>query len=291
MKKILSQFVLVASTGAMLGLFLLTLGSPDQETYLAASAVFIILVSVAMERLFPFQDKWNESQDDALGDITLFVLIFGVLDSALKWLTPFALLALFGNWSSGLINLPLWQQIILAGMLIELGAYISHYLHHNTKFLWPLHAMHHSPKRLYTLNNFRFHPLNHIINHIVMIAPVLLIGFSAEAILAYSAISMPVLLLQHSNIDFKFGWMNSILNTNEVHRWHHSNRELEGNANYGRATLIWDRLFGTYYFSREKNTPETLGLFSTTKHFPNVRNTLAQILYPFSRQCCSTHKS
>ena len=288
MNKLLSQLVLVSSTSAMLLLFILTLGTENQEMLMSVAAILIILLSIIIERLLPFRRKWNENEGDTIGDVASFVLIFGLLETGLKFFTPFVLLLLLGNWSTELIDLPLWQQTIMAGLMIELGAYISHYLHHNNKFLWQLHAMHHSPKRLYTLNNFRFHPLNHIINHLVMILPPLLLGFSAQAILAYTAISMPILLLQHSNIDFNFGKLNTVINTSEVHRWHHSNREHEGNSNYGRATLIWDRIFGTYYFPQELNSPNELGLFSGSSKYPQAMKFFSQLWYPFSRQCCSS---
>ncbi len=287
MKTIISQGFLLLISLAIFGLFVITLDSKDQGAIMAAASVAVIVLSVVIERIYPFKSGWNEGDNDTLGDITLFVMIFGVLDSALKWLTPFGILILFGNWSGQGMDLPLWLQAILAGLLIEFGAYVSHYLHHNNRFLWPLHAMHHSPERLYTLNNFRFHPFNHVINHLLMIVPPLLIGFSAPAILAYTALSTPILLLQHSNIDFRFGWLNLILNTNEAHRWHHSDRLQEGNSNYGRATLIFDQIFKTYYFPNGQNTPEKIGLYQSSENFPRARNTVAQLLYPFSRQCCS----
>jgi len=36
----------------------------------------------------------------------------------------------------------------VGALLIELGAYVSHRLHHQVSLLWRLHAMHHSPQRL-----------------------------------------------------------------------------------------------------------------------------------------------
>ena len=116
--------------------------------------------------------------------------------------------------------------------------------------------MHHSTTQLYTLNNFRFHPLNHIINHVAMIVPLAVAGISADAMLIYAALSLPILLLQHSNIDFDFGFLNQVLNTNDLHRWHHSAQPYEGTMNLGRALIIWDRLFGTY---RQSETGEEIG--------------------------------
>ena len=49
--------------------------------------------------------------------------------------------------------------------------------------------------------------------------------------------ALPVLLLQHSNIRFDFGILNSLFNTNALHRWHHSTNPQEGCQNLGRPKL------------------------------------------------------
>ncbi len=269
-----------------MAVYFATLGMEMQETVLSLVAVILILVAVIMERFIPFKSAWNKNKGDLGGDITSTIVIFGILDSLLKGATPFLLLIVLADWTQDGFAIPLWAEIIVVGLLIEFGAYISHRLHHKTTWLWSLHAMHHSPERLYTLNNFRFHPFNHIINHLMTIVPVVLLGFSGEAILGYTAFALPVLLTQHSNIDFKFGWMNYFLNTNEVHRWHHSTAETEGNCNLGRALVIWDQIFGTFHFPEDNLTPNKIGLFESSRSYPAAHKLWQQLTYPFSPQCC-----
>ncbi len=50
---------------------------------------------------------------------------------------------------------------------------------------------------------------------------------------------------QHSNVDVRLGPLNWLLSMAEVHRWHHSRRVEEANANYGQTVLVWDWVFGT----------------------------------------------
>jgi len=287
MKKFTSQIFLIAALAAMTVIYALTIDLKEQDMIVSGLAIVIIGLSLGIERLAPFSKNWNKSEGDLGGDITSFVVIFGILDSVLKAMTPFLILLVMPDFGQFNLELPLWAEVIAAGMLIEIAAYISHRLHHKSKYMWQLHAMHHSTKRLYTLNNFRFHPLNHIINHLFMIAPVIALGFSPQAILGYTAFTLPILLTQHSNIDFKFGWLNLVFNTNEVHRWHHSNDESQGNCNLGRALVIWDQVFGTFYLPKSKTTPDELGLFSSNKNFPAPNALWSQIAYPFSKQCCS----
>lgn len=286
MNKLNSQALLVLLISTMMIIYVVTLNMETQEVIMSGLAIALILLALFLERLFPYSSDWNKNQGDLGGDISSFILIFGILDALLKWATPFLLLIVLDDWSQGSTHMPLWLEIIAVGLLIELGAYISHRLHHDKKWFWSLHAMHHSPERLYTLNNFRFHPLNHIINHLFLFVPAILLGFSGEAILGYTAFSLPVLLLQHSNIDFKLGWINYVLNTNEVHRWHHSAAKLEGNSNLGRALVIWDQLLGTYYFPQKERAPKKIGLFAGSQSYPAAKRYLAQLMYPFCSKCC-----
>jgi len=146
--------------------------------------------------------------------------------------------------------------------------------------------MHHSTKRLYTLNNFRFHPLNHVLNYLMMFLPLLALGLSAEAILGYTALTLPVLLLQHSNVGFRFGVLSFVFNTNTVHRWHHSAAYKEGMHNFGRAFVFWDHLFGTYHNPGDSFEPRNVGLGKGGPAFPLPSRTLRQIVWPFTRECC-----
>lgn len=283
--KVISQLFLLCLTVLMGALYFFTLGSAIQEAYLTIATLLLIGLSLAMERLLPLHSDWNINKGDTAGDIGSFVVVFGILEGALKWLSPFIILALLPDLGMA-SSWPLWTQIIIATLLIEFGAWVSHRAHHKYKPLWALHAMHHSTERLYTLNNFRFHPLNHVINYLIMFLPLLALGISAEAILGYTALTLPVLLLQHSNVGFNFGFLSYVFNTNDLHRWHHSSAYKEGMHNFGRALVVWDHLFGTYYNPVDQSEPNTIGLASTGAPYPRSNNTLRQIWWPFSKECC-----
>jgi len=285
MTRFASMSLLIGSMAIMAILLVLLWSHPDREALTACGAIVLIIASLVLEKLRPFNTDWSQTLGAELaGDVGSFVLVFGVIDSALKWLTPFVILAILPQ--QGELSLPLWQQVVLVTLWIEFAGWASHWAHHKFKPLWALHAMHHSTEHLYTLNNFRFHPLNHIINHLAMMMPPLLVGFSADAILAYTALSLPVLLLQHSNVAFDFGVLNRILNTNDLHRWHHSTDPQEGVNNLGRALVIWDQVFGTYLRPNAKNQPAAIGLFAISRSFPAPSRFFAQLAWPFSRECC-----
>ncbi|WP_438893785.1 sterol desaturase family protein, partial [Bacillus cereus group sp. BC251] len=49
-------------------------------------------------------------------------------------------------------SLPIWLQLLIVGLVIDFGLWLMHYLSHQKRFLWKLHALHHSSERLYWLN-------------------------------------------------------------------------------------------------------------------------------------------
>lgn len=285
MTRFLSQLLLISLIAAMAALLMAFWAHPAREAVVAGAAMILIAVSLVLERLWPHDPAWADvTRAEAAGDIGSFVLVFGLLDGALKWLTPFAVLVLAPSRDT--LGLPLWQQILAAVLWIEFAAWASHWAHHRYGPLWALHAMHHSTERLYTLNNFRFHPFNHVLNHLAMILPLLWVGVAAEAILVYTAVTLPVLLLQHSNIAFDFGRLNLLFNTNDLHRWHHSARPAEGMKNLGRALVLWDQVFGTYLRPSASSSPSGIGLFSASRGFPPASKFWAQLAWPFNPGCC-----
>lgn len=285
MSRLVSQILLIGLIAGMASLLAVFWAHPAREAIMAAAAVGLIVLSLGLERVWPHHPDWGHvPRAEVAGDIGSFVLIFGVLDGALKWLTPFAVLAFAPEIAS--IGLPFWQQVVLVILWIEFAAWASHWAHHRFRPLWALHAMHHSTERLYTLNNFRFHPFNHVLNHLAMILPLLWVGVAAEAILVYTVVFLPVVLLQHSNVAFDFGRLNLLFNTNDLHRWHHSARPEEGMMNLGRALVIWDQVFGTYLRPTASAAPLRIGLFASSRAFPPASRFLAQLAWPFNARCC-----
>jgi sterol desaturase/sphingolipid hydroxylase (fatty acid hydroxylase superfamily) len=71
------------------------------------------------------------------------------------------------------------------------------------------------------------------------------------------------------------------LSTAEAHRWHHSRRREEADANYGQVLLIWDLLFGTRRMSQVLPPPTEVG-FDGDAGYP--RGYLGQLLAPFRQR-------
>lgn len=263
------------------------------ELAVVIPAVVALLIGVVAERLLPYRASWSRSSNDLGTDLTSMAVLLALVDPLLKWLGPVVLTAVVAGTPLGdalavfPTHWPFVLQVALAVLLAEFGSYWAHRWHHERPALWWLHALHHGSERLYTLNNFRFHPLNYAINYVLGILPLLLIGTPSEAMMGYFALTLPVLMLQHANLPLQNGWLNYVFSTNEVHRWHHSNRAEEGDSNFGRSLVLWDQVFGTFRYLPSRNDPVDIGLYAGSR-YPARSSFADQIWSMFLPGCCRT---
>ena len=83
----------------------------------------------------------------------------------------------------------------------------------------------------------------------------------------------------HCNVDIQSGWLQKIINGPEMHRWHHSDDSNEShNKNFSTKIAVWDWLFNTAYFPKEKKA-NTYGLSDTA--FPS--NYFKQHIFAFRK--------
>lgn len=245
--------------------------------------VFTFLVLIAlMERVMPYREKWNESDEDIRTD-TIHVFLTQTLIP--KVLTPLWVAALTGMtvWLSNYFGQSFWPhhwhwilQLFLALTIAEFGRYWVHRWAHEVKWLWRFHAIHHSPNRLYFLNAARFHPIEKVFFLIPETIPFILLGTNAETLALYAVFNSIHGLFQHSNIQIHMGWFNYIFSMAELHRWHHSKYMEESNNNYGNNLILWDIIFGTYFLPSSREVAD-IGLYNP--EYP--KSFLAQIKAPF----------
>ena len=294
MRALLSRLFLPLAISTSLAAFFITRAQGgNTELAVLLATLLTLAITLTLERVMPFNAAWNRSQGDFGTDVASAVVLLGIIDPLLKFIAPIAVVFVYTGfgaasplpWLSE--SAPFALQLLVVTLLVELGRYAAHRLHHSNRYLWWLHALHHGSERLYAFNNFRFHPLNYLINFSVSLLPVMLLGASPDVILAYLAISQPILMIQHANIDLKSGWLNYVFSTNEVHRWHHSSDATEANRNFGSAFVVWDIVFGTFRYERQKtNAPFAIGLFATSTSYPRAASYFSQLKSAFDSNCC-----
>ncbi|NEX63332.1 sterol desaturase family protein [Noviherbaspirillum galbum] len=292
MRYIVAKFFLPTAIAASLVSFLIAreIGG-NLEMAVIVPSVAATLCAMGLERIWPARAEWNHAQDDLQTDLSSAAVLFGLIDPVLKWLAPITVVSLYQAVGASAafnlfpISLPFLLQILVATLIAEFGGYWSHRLHHQDRRLWWLHALHHGSERLHTLNNFRMHPLNYGITYAFGVVPLLMLGTPEAVILGYLALTLPVVMIQHSNLDLRNGWLNYVFSTNEVHRWHHSAQAGEGDNNFGRALVIWDQVFGTYLYRPHGNMPRAVGLYASS-HYPARRSYWRQVISMLAPNCC-----
>ena len=142
---------------------------------------------------------------------------------------------------------PLAPQIVLAAVLGEAASYWQHRLSHRNAWLWKFHALHHSGGRLNLARTARFHFVDIGPGAFLVFLPLVLLR-APDAILTWAAtLSGAVGVLQHANIRTRTpAWLDRLVCTPAVHRFHHAREGRESNANFGTLVMVFDRLFGTY---------------------------------------------
>lgn len=268
--------VLVASLVA--GNNLIEAGSPTVPVLVGSA-----LVIFAAERLFPNLPSWNHSHHDVLVDVchavTVSITSFATATFVPKLLAPAA------AWTAGLGTARLWPtdaslllQLPLALVVGELFQYWSHRLSHTWEPFWRLHATHHSAPRLYFFNAARFHPLDIVVDTTAGLIPLTLLGTPHKVMLLFALATSVLGYLQHSNVRVTLGPLNYVFSMAELHRWHHARNLDEANTNYGSNLILWDLLFGTFFWPRDRKPPETIGIPDLAA-FPQTY--LGQLASPF----------
>lgn len=245
------------------------------------------------EYYIPYRKEWIADKSDVKHDMLFMVFTQLVFSKFLAFLTAYILLKTINRFDLTLQGLwPHHLSIIIQGvmmvLIIDFFRYWLHRASHNTKYLWRLHAVHHSPKKLYWLNVGRFHPIERSLQFLIDSFPFMLIGVKEEVLAMYFLFFAVNGFFQHCNIHLKYGLLNYIVSSAELHRWHHSRKVSESNSNYSNTTIVWDVLFGTWFLPKEKAVGE-LGLinpnypldFSSQMKTPfisNIDNTQLPIL-------------
>ncbi len=249
------------------------------------SVYFPVLLGMVLvtlfEVVFPHNRSWQPDSAVVRNDLWFMGMIQGILPQVIAFLFILALVKPIQSlgWSLTFVwpqRLPLYAQALLMVLIADFFRYWLHRAAHKNRFLWRFHAVHHSPERLYWLNVGRFHPVDKTLQLFLDTLPFMLLGVSAEVINLYLVFYAINGFFQHSNIELRYGFLNYLISTSELHRWHHSRLPEESNSNYGNNLSIWDLLFDTWFLPKDRQVDD-LGLENRT--YP--MDFMAQLKAPF----------
>jgi sterol desaturase/sphingolipid hydroxylase (fatty acid hydroxylase superfamily) len=130
------------------------------------SLVFLALVFVPMEKVFPAKGKQKIFRPKWVLDFCFFVGQYVFWSGLVLWSLNY-----FGDYLTSIIpslfqlkiqSQPFFVQIIEVLLLSDFLIYWGHRLQHRVDFLWRFHKVHHSAEHLDWLAAHREHPLDSI---------------------------------------------------------------------------------------------------------------------------------
>jgi sterol desaturase/sphingolipid hydroxylase (fatty acid hydroxylase superfamily) len=180
--------------------------------------------------------------------MTFFVFAVGlfIVRNAALWTSDWAVANGYGLLS--LFALPLWTQIALSILLMDLTFYYWHWANHNVPLLWRFHNVHHIDPDLDVSTSFRFHFVEIIYSSAFRVVQVLILGITPYAYVIFETLFTCATMFHHSNIKLPIGFerlVNKIIVTPRMHGVHHSAIQSETNSNYSVIFRWWDCLHRT----------------------------------------------
>jgi sterol desaturase/sphingolipid hydroxylase (fatty acid hydroxylase superfamily) len=243
---------------------------------------------VFLERLLPWRKGQSMLRAGWLRDLGflalnghLFTLWTAALTSGVAVAATKALHALgLRLEGSPVREWPFLGQVATFLVLADFLQWCVHNLLHRVPWLWAFHKVHHSIATMDWIGNWRFHWVEILVYKSLQWLPLAWLDASPHAVFAVALVTTFWGDLNHANLDLGLGPLGYVFNSPRMHLWHHD-LSTEGGAakNFGIVLSLWDHLFGTAYWPRERS-PERLG-YPGMEEMPGTL--LGQILWPASR--------
>lgn len=240
-------------------------------------AVFVLgaIIFHILERIYaPVipRYKTGPGRRSYFADITAAVVEGPVLSSLTKIGAYSAVIVMPALHINGMSAWPWWIQLVVFLLVNDFLRYWLHRWHHSNDFLWRMHRVHHTIVEMDAVSSFRVHLFEALIKYGLIVLPFHFFNVDRSVILLYSSVDVLKGFWHHANIRTRIGPLNYILNSAELHWWHHSVEAKGQLANFGSILSIWDWLFGTAYYDKQ-HWPEKIGV-EGMENFPDTYHEL-----------------
>src|SRR6202000_3346560 len=163
----------------------------------------------------------------------LKIVIFDYIISPVQHHFDWSAFAVVKNW-------PIVVQVLFFLVTHDLYIYLFHRWQHSSKVLWRIHEAHHSGKEVDFLSGSRSHVMEIIINQTIEFSPIILLGGDPVVVHISAMLDAMFGMFIHANIKVKLGKLKYLLNSPELHLWHHANYKEVFHANFSTKFAIWD---------------------------------------------------
>lgn len=247
------------------------------------------LLFVLLERMAPARPRQPVLRPQLLGDLGylflnghVWALVTGGLTgaSALWVRGVLARLDLLPE-AGALAGQPFLVQAAVYLLVSDFLQWCVHIALHRVPFLWSFHKVHHSVHEMDWLASFRFHWVELIVYRSSLYVPLLWLGGDAAPLFAVAVFATAWGHFNHANLRWRLGPLGYVFNSPRMHLWHHDASSEGGSSkNYGIVLSLWDHLFGTAHWPRERD-PERIG-YAGDDEMPAAWP--RQLLFPLTRR-------
>ncbi len=216
-------------------------------------------------------------------------MVFLASDLTINLLFGLATVSIFA-WASSsqfgllyLIDLPIWLELVIAVMILDLVAqYSVHYLLHTVPWMWRLHMIHHSDTHVDATTGTRHHPGDYVLREVFALAAILVSGIPLAYYLFYRILTIFFAYFTHANISLPKSLdrvLSYVFVTPDMHKFHHHFERPWTDTNFGNIFSFWDRIFGTLVYQDPKQIKYGLDVLDDAKD----ENIGYQLMVPFNK--------
>jgi sterol desaturase/sphingolipid hydroxylase (fatty acid hydroxylase superfamily) len=226
--------------------------------------LFTGFLFVPLETIFPHREEQGIFRYEWREDLFYF-LVSSMMVQVLTWLSFMPAQTLFAitSWTefrAWVAALPFAVQFIAIMFLTDLVQYWVHRLFHRIPALWRFHAVHHSAQAMDWIAGARMHFFEILALRSTTVIPMIVLGFSQGAVNAYILVVYLYATFVHSNLGWKFGFLEKLLVTPRFHHWHHGIEKEAIDVNFAVHFPLFDKIFGTHHMPENGRWPSGYGI-------------------------------
>ena len=224
---------------------------PQEQVLTITSTILFCWIGfiIAWERISPYRKGLKFFREGFWIDLVWYTLIQSYFLKILIF--DYIIAPMQRHWDLSnfhfVSNWPVAVQVLFFLFTHDLYIYLFHRFQHSNKFFWRFHEAHHSGKEVDFLAGSRSHVVEIIINQTIEFAPIILLGADPVVIPIKAMLDAMFGMFIHGNIKVNMGKLKYIINSPELHLWHHANYIEVFHANFATKFAFWDYLFKSVY--------------------------------------------